>query len=81
MLYIVFEGLGDGGGIFMGNGEGAAAGVACPGDIQRKIVFVHVLVEGLHGLQDFIIIISQAGEVVPAAQSVHDVQESGAGFI
>lgn len=81
LFYIVFEGLGDGGGIFMGNGEGAAAGVACPGDIQRKIVFVHVLVEGLHGLQDFIIIISQAGEVVPAAQSVHDVQESGAGFI
>ena len=81
LFYIVFEGLGDGGGIFMGNGEGAAAGVACPGDIQRKIVFVHVLVEGLHGLQDFIIIISQAGEVVPAAQGVHDVQESGAGFI
>lgn len=81
LFYIVFEGLGDGGGIFMGNGEGVAAGVASPGDIQRKIVFVHILVEGLHGLQDFISIISQAGEVVPAAQGVHDVQESGAGFI
>lgn len=81
LFYIVFEGLGDGGGIFMGNGEGAAAGVASPGDIQRKLVFVHILVEGLHGLQDFIIIISQAGEVVPAAQGVHDVQESGTGFI
>ena len=81
LFYMVFEGLGNGGGIFMGNGEGAAAGVACPGDIQRKIVFVHVLVEGLHGLQDFIIIIVQAGAVVPAAQGVHDVQESGAGFI
>jgi hypothetical protein len=65
----------------MGDGEGAADGVACPGDIQRKIVFVHVLVEGLHGLQDFIIIIGQTGEVVPAAQGVHDVQESGTGFI
>lgn len=81
LFYIVFEGLGDGGGIFMGYGEGAAAGVAGPCDIQRKIVFVHILVEGLHGLQDFIIIISQAGEVVPAAQGVHDVQKAGAGFI
>lgn len=59
LFYIVFEGLGDGGGIFMGDGGGAAAGVACPGDIQRKIVFVHVLVEGLHGLLDFIIIIGR----------------------
>lgn len=48
LFYIVFEGLGDGGGIFMGNGEGAAAGVASPGDVQGKVVFVHVFVEGLH---------------------------------
>ena len=51
------------------------------GGVQGKVVFVHVSVEGLHGLQNFISIISQAGEVVPAAQGVHDVQESGAGFI
>lgn len=80
-LYVVLEGFSDGGGIFMRDGEGATVGVAGPGDIQRKIVFVHILVEGLHGLQDFIIIIGQAGEVVPAAQGVHDVQESGTGFI
>lgn len=53
LFYMVFEGLGNGGGIFMGNGEGAATGVACPGDIQRKIVLVHVLVEGLHGLHHY----------------------------
>lgn len=52
-LYVVLEGFGDGGGVFVGNGEGAATGVACPGDIQRKIVLVHVLVEGLHGLHHY----------------------------
>lgn len=81
VLYVVLKGLGDGSGVFVGDGEGAAAGVSCPGDIQRKIVFVHVLVEGLHGLQDFIIIIGQAGEVVPAAQGIHDVQKAGTGFV
>lgn len=53
LFYMFFEGLGNGGGIFMGNGKGAATGVACPGDIQRKIVLVHVLVEGLHGLHHY----------------------------
>lgn len=52
-FYVVLEGFGDGGGVFVGNGEGAATGVACPGDIQRKIVLVHVLVEGLHGLHHY----------------------------
>lgn len=80
-LYVVLEGFGDGSGVFVGDGEGAAGGVAGPGDIQGEVVFVHVSVEGLHGFQDFIIIIGQAGEVVPAAQGVHDVQESGTGFI
>ena len=81
LFYVVFEGFGDGSGVFVEDGEGAAGGMAGPGDVQGEVVFVHVFVEGLHGIQDFIIIISQAGEVVPAAQSVHDVQESGAGFI
>lgn len=80
-LYVVLEGFSDGGGVFVEDGEGASSGMAGPGDIQRKIVFVHILVEGLHRLQDFIIIISQAGEVVPAAQGVHDVQKAGTGFV
>ena len=50
VLYIFLEGLGDGGGVFMGNGEGTAAGVAGLGDVQREVVFIHVPVEGLHGL-------------------------------
>lgn len=52
-LYVVLKGFGDGGGVFVGDGEGAAGGVAGPGDIQRKIVLVHVLVEGLHGLHHY----------------------------
>lgn len=80
-LYVILEGLGDGGGVFVGDGEGAAAGVAGPGNVQGEVVFVHVLVEGLHGFQNVIIIIGQTGEVVPAAQGVHDVQEAGTGFV
>lgn len=80
-LYVVLEGFGDGSGVFVGDGEGAAGGVAGPGDIQGEVVFVHVSVEGLHGFQDFIIIISQAVHVVPMAQGVHDVQKAGAGFV
>lgn len=57
-LYIVLEGLGDGGGVFVGDGEGAAGGVAGPGDVQGEVVFVHVPVEGLHGFQNFISIIT-----------------------
>lgn len=49
-LYVVIEGFGDGGGVFVENGEGTAAGVAGSGDVQREVVFIHVPVEGLHGL-------------------------------
>ena len=80
-LYVVFEGFGDGGGVFVGDGEGASCGMAGPGDVQGEVVFVHVPVEGLHGFQNFIIIISKAVHVVPMAQGVHDVQEAGAGFV
>lgn len=48
VLYVVLEGLGDGGGVFVGDGEGAAAGMAGPGDVEGEVVFVHVSVEGLH---------------------------------
>lgn len=81
LLYVVFEGFGDGGGVFVRDSEGAAGGVTGPGDVQGEFVFVHVPVEGLHGFQDFIIIISQAVHVVPMAQGVHDVQKAGAGFV
>lgn len=47
-LYVVFEGFGDGGGVFVGNSEGAAGGVTGLGDVQGEVVFVHVFVEGLH---------------------------------
>lgn len=80
-LYVVLEGFGDGGGVFVGDGEGATGGVAGPGDVQGEVVFVHVAVEGLHGFQDFISIISQAIQVIPMAQGVHDVQKAGAGFV
>lgn len=80
-LYVVFEGFGDGGGVFVGDGEGAAGGMACPGDVQGEVVFVHVPVEGLHGFQDFISIISQSVHIIPMAQGVHDVQKAGAGFV
>ena len=80
-LYIVLEGFGDGGGIFVGDSEGAAGGMAGPGDVQGEVVFVHVPVEGLHGFQNFISIISQAVHIIPMAQGVHDVQEAGAGFV
>lgn len=52
-FYVVLEGFGDGGGVFVGNGEGAAGGVAGPGDVQGEVVFVHVPVEGLHGLHHY----------------------------
>lgn len=80
-LYVVLEGFGDGGGVFVGDGEGASCGMAGPGDVQGEVVFVHVPVEGLHGFQNFISIISQAVHVIPMAQGVHDVQEAGAGFV
>lgn len=80
-LYVVFEGFGDGGGVFVEDGEGASCGVACPGDVQGEVVFVHVPVEGLHGFQNFISIISQAVHVIPMTQGVHDVQKAGAGFV
>lgn len=80
-LYVVLEGFGDGGGVFVEYGEGAAAWMAGPGDIQGEVVFVHVPVEGLHGFQDFISIISQAVHVVPMTQGIHDVQKAGAGFV
>lgn len=47
-LYIVLEGFGDGGGVFVEDGEGAAGGMPGPGDVQGEVVFVHVPVEGLH---------------------------------
>lgn len=80
-LYVVFEGFGDGGGVFVGDGEGAAGGMACPGDVQGEVVFVHVPVEGLNGFQNFISIISQAVHIIPMAEGVHDVQKAGAGFV
>lgn len=80
-LYVVLEGFGDGGGVFVEDGEGASCGMTGPGDVQREVVFVHVPVEGLHGFQNFISIISQAVHVIPMAQGVHDVQEAGAGFV
>ena len=80
-FYVVLEGFGDGGGVFVGDGEGAAGGVAGPGDVQGEVVFVHVPVEGLHGFQNFICIISQAVHIIPMAEGVHDVQKAGAGFV
>lgn len=80
-FYVVFEGFGDGGGVFVGDGEGAAGRVVGPGDVQGEVVFVHVPVEGLHGFQNFISIISQAVHIIPMAQGVHDVQKAGAGFV
>lgn len=80
-LYVVLEGFGDGGGVFVEDGEGVAGGMAGPGDVQGEVVFVHVAVEGLHGFQDFISIISQVVHVVPMAQGVHNVQEAGTGFV
>ena len=47
-LYVVLEGFSDGGGVFVEDGEGAAGGMASPGDVQGEVVFVHVSVEGLH---------------------------------
>ena len=81
LLYVVLEGFGNGSGVFVEDGEGASGGVAGPGDVEGEVVFVHVPVEGLHGFQDFISIISQAVHIIPMAQSVHDVQEAGAGFV
>ena len=80
-LYVVLEGFGDGGGVFVEDGEGAAGGMAGPGDVQGEVVFVHVPVEGLHGFQNFISIISQAVHIIPMTQGVHDVQKAGAGFV
>lgn len=80
-LYVVLEGLGDGGGVFVENGEGASCGMTGPGDVQGEVVFVHVPVEGLHGFQNFISIISQSVHIIPMAQGVHDVQKAGAGFV
>ena len=47
-FYVVLEGFGDGGGVFVGDGEGAAGRVAGPGDVEGEVVFVHISVEGLH---------------------------------
>lgn len=47
-LYVVLEGFSDGGGVFVEDGEGAPSEMASPGDVQGKVVFVHVFVEGLH---------------------------------
>lgn len=47
-LYVVLEGFSDGGGVFVEDGEGASSRMASPGDVQGKVVFVHVFVEGLH---------------------------------
>jgi len=77
VLYIVLEGFGDGGGVFVEDGEGASSEMAGPGDVQREVVFVYVSVEGLHGFQNFISIISQAVHVIPMAQGIHDVQKAG----
>ncbi len=49
-LYVVIEGFGDGGGVFVENGEGASSGMAGPGDVQGEVVFIHVPAEGLHEL-------------------------------
>ena len=80
-LYVGLEGFGDGGGVFVGDGEGASCGMTGPGDVQGEVVFVHVPVEGLHGFQNFISIISQSVHIIPMAQGVHDVQKAGAGFV
>lgn len=80
-LYVFLEGFGDGSGVFVGDGEGAAGGMAGPGDVQGEVILVHVSVEGLHGFQDFISIISQSVHVIPMTQGVHDVQKAGAGFV
>ena len=47
-FYVFLEGFGDGGGVFVGDGEGAAGRVAGPGDVEGEVVFVHISVEGLH---------------------------------
>ena len=47
-LYVVLQSLGDGGGVFVEDGEGAAGRVAGPGDVEGEFVFVHISVEGLH---------------------------------
>jgi hypothetical protein len=52
-LYVVLEGFGDGGGVFVGDGEGASCGMTGPGDVQGEVVFVHVPVEGLHGFHHY----------------------------
>lgn len=80
-FYVFLQSLGDGGGVFVEDGEGTAGGMAGPGDVQGEVVFVHVSVEGLHGFQDFISIISQSVHIIPMAQGVHDVQKAGAGFV
>ena len=45
LFNVVLDGFGDGGGVFMGNGEGASGGMAGPGDVKVEVVFVHVSVE------------------------------------
>lgn len=45
LFNVVLAGFGDGGGVFMGNGEGASGGMAGPGDVKGEVVFVHVSVE------------------------------------
>ncbi len=45
LFNVVLDGFGDGGGVFMGNGEGASGGMAGPGDVKGEVVFVHVSVE------------------------------------
>lgn len=80
-FYVFLEGFGDGGGVFVGDGEGASCGMSCPSDVQGEVVFVHVPVEGLHGFQNFICIIGQTVHIIPMAQGVHDVQKAGAGFV
>lgn len=49
-LYVVIEGFGDGGGVFVENGEGASSEMVGPGDVQGEVVFIHVPAEGLHEL-------------------------------
>lgn len=52
-LYVVLKGFGNGSGVFVGDGEGASCGMAGPGDVEGEVVFVHVPVEGLHGLHHY----------------------------
>ncbi len=80
-LYVVLEGFGDGGGVFVEDGEGAAGRVTGPGDVQGEVIFVHISVEGLHGFQNFISIIGQSVHIISMAEGVHDVQKAGAGFV